>query len=219
MRAPFLTAPWAAALRVPSPSQEEAGALSDVAKDVCFSRGTVRAQNMKNSLAHTGECPITSARATHAAIPFCDCECDCHPAVTDVRDRPTRQEKAFTGDLWDEKREGVYVGAVGGLPLFSSADKFDSGTGWPSFSAPFDSDHVVEQPDFSMGIRRTEIVCARSGIHLGHVFPDGPPPSGRRFCVNSASLKFVPKARPPQPAGKRATEWWRGTHWESLDSA
>jgi len=108
-------------------------------------------------------------------------------------------ERAFTGDYWDKKDEGVYVCAVCGLPLFSSTTKFDSGSGWPSYFEPFDPDHIVEKIDTSHGMTRVEVVCARSGTHLGHVFDDGPPPSHKRYCINSASLEFVPKDQPIAP--------------------
>jgi methionine-R-sulfoxide reductase len=84
------------------------------------------------------------------------------------------------------------VAAVGGLPLFRSDDKFDSGTGWPSFTQPIDDSHVVLRRDVSHGMVRTEVLDAKSGIHLGHVFDDGPGPRGQRFCINSASLRFIP---------------------------
>jgi len=103
-------------------------------------------------------------------------------------------EPAFCGNLLDNHKEGVYVCVVCGLPLFSSGHKFDSGTGWPSFFQPFDEDHVTEIEDRSHGMVRTEIDCARCESHLGHVFEDGPRPTGLRFCLNSASLKFFEKS-------------------------
>ncbi|RMH28832.1 MAG: bifunctional methionine sulfoxide reductase B/A protein [Planctomycetota bacterium] len=100
-------------------------------------------------------------------------------------------EPAFCGDLLDNKREGVYVCRLCGLPLFASSDKFDSGTGWPSFFQPVDPDHVATREDRAYGMVRTEILCARCGAHLGHVFDDGPRPTGLRFCLNSVSLDFI----------------------------
>jgi len=102
-------------------------------------------------------------------------------------------EPAFCGNLLDNKKEGIYPCRLCGLPLFSSDSKFNSGTGWPSFFSPFDPLHVAEKKDTEYGMVRTEILCARCGGHLGHVFDDGPKPSGLRYCLNSASLTFVEK--------------------------
>jgi peptide-methionine (R)-S-oxide reductase len=99
-------------------------------------------------------------------------------------------EPAFCGTLLDNKMSGTYTCRLCGLPLFRSTAKFHSGTGWPSFYEPFDMDHIAEIADHSHTMVRTEIRCRRCDGHLGHVFPDGPPPTGRRYCLNSASLEF-----------------------------
>jgi len=116
-------------------------------------------------------------------------------------------EAPFCGVFLDNKREGTYTCRLCGLPLFRSSAKFESGTGWPSFFAPFDPAHVREIRDTSYGMVRTEIVCARCGSHLGHVFPDGPPPTGERHCLNSVSLAFVGQGEAlPDPLDRGGAE-------------
>jgi len=102
-------------------------------------------------------------------------------------------EPAFTGKYWDCHDQGVFQCTCCGNPLFDSAAKFDSGCGWPSFTAPKDASHVAEATDLSHGMRRTEVLCSSCDAHLGHVFPDGPGPRGLRYCINSASLKLENK--------------------------
>jgi peptide methionine sulfoxide reductase msrA/msrB len=113
-------------------------------------------------------------------------------------------EPAFCGNLVDNHQNGIYVCVVGGLPLFRSTAKFDSGTGWPSFFEPFDPDHVIERVDSTYGMSRVEILDARSGAHLGHVFDDGPAPTGKRYCLNSAALRFIPEGTPLPPESQPA---------------
>lgn len=106
--------------------------------------------------------------------------------------RQAGTERAFSGEYDKQHADGTYLCAGCGLELFSSADKFNSGSGWPSFSKPIAADHVTDKSDRSHGMVRTESLCARCDGHLGHVFPDGPPPTGQRYCMNSVSLDFRP---------------------------
>ena len=121
-------------------------------------------------------------------------------------------EPAFCGTLLDNHREGIYHCVCCGLPLFASDSKFNSRTGWPSFFQPIAKENVLTKTDDSFGMRRTEILCARCGAHLGHVFEDGPPPTGLRFCLNSAAMTFVDKGKevPEVVPRLRLSErcWW-----------
>ena len=116
--------------------------------------------------------------------------------LTDEEYRITRKhgtERAFTGPYWNSKEEGIFSCKCCGLPLFEAATKYDSGTGWPSFYASISKENVAEKEDRSFFMRRTEVLCARCDAHLGHVFPDGPKPTGLRYCMNGHALKLDKK--------------------------
>lgn len=122
-------------------------------------------------------------------------EAELRTKLTKDQYRVTREcgtETPFQNAYWDNHKAGIYVDIITGEPLFSSLDKFDSGTGWPSFTKPISQERVVEKRDSSFGMERTEVRTSKSNSHLGHIFDDGPAPTGERYCVNSAALRFIP---------------------------
>jgi methionine-R-sulfoxide reductase len=133
-------------------------------------------------------------KTDHAMIPSDE---ELRRRLTPLQYKVTRKngtEPAFSNAYWDNHAPGIYVDIISGAPLFSSADKYDSGTGWPSFTRPLDPDQIIEKEDRGFFTVRTEVRGKLSDAHLGHVFDDGPPPTGLRYCMNSAALRFIPQA-------------------------
>jgi methionine-R-sulfoxide reductase len=137
----------------------------------------------------------TSTDETTAPRPAREDDAELRKRLTPEQYRVTREcgtEPPFANAYWNNKRPGIYVDVISGTPLFASTDKFDSGSGWPSFTAPIDQKVVATTEDRSHGMARTEVRAAESDSHLGHVFDDGPGPAGLRYCINSAALRFIP---------------------------
>lgn len=173
------------AVAVRASSSGSAIARKDSSNFSWFSSYAVR---MSTSSAGYDITPLTEQRVTALAEAFTPEER--HVILHQGTERP------FCGLLLDNKKPGTYVCRLCGLPLFSSKSKFESGTGWPSFFQPYDREHVKELVDNSHGMRRVEIRCARCDAHLGHVFDDGPRPTGLRYCLNSVSMEFVEDGQP-----------------------
>jgi len=141
---------------------------------------------------------VTPGRAPNMAAFTRPTDEELRKRLTPEQYRVTRHEGTeapFRNAYWDEHRPGIYVDVVSGEPLFSSRDKFDSGTGWPSFTRPIDPGHIRARTDWKLLLQRTEVRSRLADSHLGHVFDDGPPPTGLRYCINSAALRFVPLER------------------------
>jgi methionine-R-sulfoxide reductase len=162
----------------------------------------VRSASMEGNMGKTDDMATSQSmkhddmgmKADHTTIPSDE---ELRRRLTPLQYKVTRKdgtEPAFSNAYWDNHEPGIYVDVISGAPLFSSTDKYDSGTGWPSFTRPLDPDQIVEKKDRGFFSVRTEVRSKLADAHLGHVFDDGPPPTGLRYCLNSAALRFIPQA-------------------------